>query len=106
MSIGFDKTWGQDILYPQGGLHAASAAYNLGKYRRPFTRGLARFAKLFDVADWSFSALERRQYLSARRPLVIVNSEMVRGHFQDYYGIPPAELRSSQRDRRGPVRGA
>src|SRR5258707_11012545 len=26
VSIGFDKTWSQDILYPQGGLHVASAA--------------------------------------------------------------------------------
>src|SRR5437879_262307 len=24
VTVGFDKTWGQDILYPQGGLHAAS----------------------------------------------------------------------------------
>src|SRR6516162_631417 len=31
VSIGFDKTWGQDLLYPQGGLHAASAEYNLRK---------------------------------------------------------------------------
>src|SRR6516162_2674085 len=26
VTLGFDKTWGQDVLYPQGGLHAASAA--------------------------------------------------------------------------------
>ena len=32
VSIGFDKTWGQDVLYPQGGLHAASAAHNLLKF--------------------------------------------------------------------------
>src|SRR5205823_5942208 len=32
VSIGFDKTWGQDVLYPQGGLHAASAAHNLLKH--------------------------------------------------------------------------
>src|SRR5215471_18640981 len=25
VSVGFIKTWGQDILMPQGGLHAASA---------------------------------------------------------------------------------
>ena len=29
VSIGFDKTWGQDVLYPQGGLHAASAVVGL-----------------------------------------------------------------------------
>src|SRR5262249_17040786 len=29
VTMGFDKTWGQDILYPQGGLHVASSAHNL-----------------------------------------------------------------------------
>src|SRR5260370_507676 len=37
--------------------------------------------------------LERRQYLGQSRPLIVVNSEMVRRHFQQYYGIDPAELR-------------
>src|SRR5208282_119947 len=27
VTMGFDKTWGQDVLYPQGGLHAASAEH-------------------------------------------------------------------------------
>src|SRR5262249_10601727 len=35
VSIGFDKAWGLDVLYPQGGLHAASAAHNLLKYPHP-----------------------------------------------------------------------
>jgi UDP-glucose:(heptosyl)LPS alpha-1,3-glucosyltransferase len=56
-------------------------------------RGLARLAKWFDLAHWSFTALERRQYLGRQRPLIIVNSEMVREHFQHYYGIQPADLR-------------
>jgi UDP-glucose:(heptosyl)LPS alpha-1,3-glucosyltransferase len=93
VSIGFDKTWGQDILYPQGGLHRASAAHNILKYRRRISRSLARLAKCVDVAHWSFAALERRQYLSPQRPLIIVNSEMVRSHFQHYYGIDPVKLR-------------
>src|SRR5712692_7255699 len=49
VSIGFDKTWGQDLLYPQGGLHAASAAYNLRKYPGRLERGLARLAKALDL---------------------------------------------------------
>jgi len=92
VSIGFDKTWGQDVLYPQGGLHAASAEHNLRKYAHPWTRSLARLIKTFDLAHWSFSRLERRQYLGAHRPLVIVNSVMVRNHFQHYYGISPGDL--------------
>jgi UDP-glucose:(heptosyl)LPS alpha-1,3-glucosyltransferase len=93
VSVGFDKTWGQDILYPQGGLHLASARHNLHKYPGRALRGLARLAKCFDLAHWSFAALERRQYLGRKRPLVIVNSEMVRRHFQEYYSINPMELR-------------
>jgi UDP-glucose:(heptosyl)LPS alpha-1,3-glucosyltransferase len=93
VSIGFDKTWGQDLLYPQGGLHAASAAYNLRKYSNRLERGLARFAKALDLAHWSFTLLERKQYLGSHRPLVVVNSDMVRHHFQQYYGISATDLR-------------
>src|SRR5947209_284395 len=55
VSVGFDKTWGQDVLYPQGGLHAASTEHNLRKHRGPVVRGLARAAKWFDVAHWSYA---------------------------------------------------
>lgn len=93
VSVGFDKTWGQDILYPQGGLHAASAEHNLRKAAHPLARTVARGVKAVDLAHWSFSALERRQYLVGRRPLIVVNSEMVRRHFFQHYGIPPDALR-------------
>src|SRR5260370_42357280 len=49
VSLGFDKTWGQDVLYPQGGLHAASAEHNLRKYRGRVLRGLARLSKAADL---------------------------------------------------------
>src|SRR5262249_36383453 len=88
VTVGFDKTWGQDLLYPQGGLHAASADHNLRKPASPCARFLARTAKRIDPAARSFARLERRQYLSADRPIIVVNSEMVRGHFEHYYGIP------------------
>ena len=93
VSVGFDKTWGQDVLYPQGGLHVASVKHNLHKYSGRALRGLARLAKCCDLAHWSFAALERRQYLGRKRPLIIVNSEMVRNHFQRIYGRDSAELR-------------
>jgi UDP-glucose:(heptosyl)LPS alpha-1,3-glucosyltransferase len=93
VSIGFDKTWGQDILYPQGGLHAASAAHNLLKFPGIFSRSLAAFGKWLDPAAWSFSRLERKQYLGPSRPVVIVNSTMVRRHFEQFYGVPQESLR-------------
>jgi UDP-glucose:(heptosyl)LPS alpha-1,3-glucosyltransferase len=93
VSIGFDKTWGQDVLYPQGGLHAASAAHNLLKFPGVFSRSLAALGKWLDPAAWSFARLERKQYLGPNRPLVVVNSLMVRRHFEEYYGIPPESVR-------------
>ena len=92
ISVGFDKTWEQDILYPQGGLHAASAAHNLLKYPGRGMRRLARLCKQFDPANWSYFALERRQYLGKRRPLVIVNSNMVRHHFARHYNMSPDDV--------------
>jgi UDP-glucose:(heptosyl)LPS alpha-1,3-glucosyltransferase len=92
VTIGFDKTWGQDVLYPQGGLHAASVDYNFRKHARPTARTLARVAKALDLAHWSFSRLERRQYLREPPPLVVVNSLMVRNHFRQYYGVPADAL--------------
>lgn len=92
VTVGFDKTWGQDVLYPQGGLHAASADYNLKKNRNPIARSFARLVKLFDLAHWSFLRLERKQYLGAYRPNIIVNSFMVRDHFQHYYAVSSQDL--------------
>jgi UDP-glucose:(heptosyl)LPS alpha-1,3-glucosyltransferase len=93
VSIGFDKTWGQDVLYPQGGLHAASAAHNLLKSPDAVSRTLAKVGKLFDPAAWSFAKLERKQYLGQNRPLIVVNSFMVQRHFEQHYGIPPEAVR-------------
>ena len=93
VTVGFDKTWGQDVLYPQGGLHAASAAHNRRKFAGGVSRFVASAAKWFDPAAWSFSRLERKQYLTDPKPVVVVNSGMVLGHFREFYGIGPDQLR-------------
>src|SRR5216684_939755 len=59
LTVGFHKLWGLDVLYPQGGLHSASAEQNILKHASRLTRGLARFTKALDLAHWSFSRLER-----------------------------------------------
>jgi UDP-glucose:(heptosyl)LPS alpha-1,3-glucosyltransferase len=93
VTVGFDKTWGQDVLYPQGGLHAASAAHNRRKFATPVARFVASAAKWFDLAAWSFAKLERKQYLGESKSTVVVNSRMVLGHFAQFYGIGPDRLR-------------
>ena len=93
VTIGFNKTFGQDILYPQGGLHAASAAHNLLKSPSKIGRWFGGLVKAVDPASRSFLALEKRQYLGAKRPLIVVNSRMVQRHFEEYYDIPPSDVR-------------
>ena len=93
VSIGFDKIWGLDIVYPQGGLYVASARHTLLKYHRPWMRRLVGLCKWFDPAHRSFMALERKQYLSGERPLVIAISEMVCRHFQEHYRLPAEDVR-------------
>jgi UDP-glucose:(heptosyl)LPS alpha-1,3-glucosyltransferase len=93
VTMGFDKTWGLDVLYPQGGLYVANADYNLLKYPEPLKRRLLRALKYIDPAHLSFSLLERRQYLGKKRSIIVAISEMVRDHFQHYYGIASTDLR-------------
>lgn len=93
VSLGFDKTWGQDVLIPLGGLHAASAYHNLLKYPHAWQRWLAAAGKCLDPAAWSFRRLERKQYLGPNRPLVVTNSRLVRRHFEQFYGIAPDTIR-------------
>jgi len=87
VSMGFDKTWGQDILYPQGGLHTASRVQNLIKNEPGFYRLSARLIRMVDVSSFSFTRLERRQYLTSSRPTVLAISRMVQGHFRQYLGL-------------------
>jgi UDP-glucose:(heptosyl)LPS alpha-1,3-glucosyltransferase len=92
VSMGFDKTWGQDILYPQGGLHVASAHHNVLKYRPGISRAIASLIRMIDPAKRSFARLERKQYLEDSRSTIVVNSQMVRRHFEQYYDVDPSRI--------------
>src|SRR5262245_44950366 len=92
VTMGFDKTWGQDMLYPQGGLHAASADHNLLKHWPGPARFLARMFKALDPAHRSFLQLDRTQSLGDKRPLILVNSHLVQRHFEEYYDIPASDV--------------
>jgi UDP-glucose:(heptosyl)LPS alpha-1,3-glucosyltransferase len=93
VTIGFDKTCGLDVLYPQGGLHRATIAHNHRIPHSRWKRGMARLRTWFDMGHWSFSRLEHKQYVRNKTGLVIANSRMVANHFQDYYGVSEARLR-------------
>jgi len=92
LTVGFQKLWGLDVLYPQGGLHSASTEQNILKHRGRLTRWLARLAKSLDLAHSSFERLERRQYLHGYPTQVLVNSQMVRHHFASYLKLSPDHI--------------
>jgi UDP-glucose:(heptosyl)LPS alpha-1,3-glucosyltransferase len=85
-SVGFVKTWGQDVLMPQGGLHVASAAHNRLKYASRWMQKVVRFAQAISVKNWSYRLLERKQFVE-HDSIIVVPSRMVRQHLHDYYGI-------------------
>jgi UDP-glucose:(heptosyl)LPS alpha-1,3-glucosyltransferase len=93
VTVGFDKIWGLDVLYPMGGLHTASAEHNLLKHANPMARGLARLLKMLDLAHWSYTRLERRQYLGDCATQIVVNSAMVRHHFAEHLRISPDRIK-------------
>ncbi len=93
VAVGFDKIFGVDVLYPQGGLYAKTAEHNLLKYPGRLSRALVRAVKAVDPAHHSFMMLERRQYGGPDRPLVVAISDMVRGHIRERFGLGPEQLR-------------
>jgi UDP-glucose:(heptosyl)LPS alpha-1,3-glucosyltransferase len=92
LSIGFNKTWGQDILMPLAGLHLATLEGNLRRHASSWQRHLARAIKAIDLASWSYAWLEKRQYLASPRPQVIVNSRVVADQFRRFYGLDPNSI--------------
>jgi len=81
VTIRLRQNLGQDVLYPQGGLHAASAMHNVGKHGHALMRAAARVVKQCDLAHWSFLRLEKKQYLGPDRPSLWSTVTWSRGTF-------------------------
>jgi UDP-glucose:(heptosyl)LPS alpha-1,3-glucosyltransferase len=92
VSVGFIKTWGQDIIMPQGGFHLASAEHNVRKQSNPILRGIVRCLHAIDPRHRSYRALERKQ-LREFPSLLVVPSNMVREHGRQYHGLPNERMR-------------
>jgi UDP-glucose:(heptosyl)LPS alpha-1,3-glucosyltransferase len=93
VSLGFIKTWGQDVLFPQGGLHLASVQHNLHKSPTWLGRALAMLGKWLSPTHWSYKWLERHQYLDHENTLIVVPSRFVQEHFLIHYRIGPDRVR-------------
>lgn len=93
VTVGFVKTWYQDVIILGGGLHVANAEHNLLKYPSRWAQMAARFWRMLDICYWSYLLLERKQFCRNQRPLIVAVSEMVKRHCQRYYHIPSRQIR-------------
>lgn len=92
VTVGFAPIAGLDVLYPLGGLYLAAAEQHRRAHAGRLARRLAAWARHFDPAHWSFTALERRAYLGPFRTQIVVSSQMVRHHFADRLKISPDRI--------------
>lgn len=91
--VGLIKTWHQDVLIPQGGVHVVSARENLRKHASFWMRSLAWCVQRCSLSYWSFRWLEQKQYRADRPLWVVVPSRMVLGHLQQSYPVDPSRVR-------------
>ena len=76
------------MIIPQGGVHAASLETTPGGSRRAGAAALYRLGKRANPKFWAYRAIERRQYDPDRQARVVAVSNMVRGHLQQFHGVP------------------
>ncbi len=93
-TIGLINTWHQDILIPQGGVHAASLEANSKRFASRIGRALYVASKAIQPKSWLlYRAIERRQYDRARGARIVAVSRMVRGHLERFHGVTPDRVR-------------
>lgn len=86
-TVGFINTWHQDVIIPQGGLHAGSLERNARRYAAGPARWCYASGKRLNPKDWVYRWIERRQYEPARGTRVVAVSHLVRGHLERYRGV-------------------
>lgn len=88
-SLGLINTWHHDVLIPQGGVHGASLDANARRFGNVVRRAIYRLGKQVNPKAWVYGAIEARQYApSTGARQVVAVSEMVRGHLEQYHGVP------------------
>jgi UDP-glucose:(heptosyl)LPS alpha-1,3-glucosyltransferase len=86
-TVGFINTWHQDVLIPQGGVHAASLEANARRFPEGWRRRLYVAGKQANPRRWIYRAIEARQYDPARGTRFVAVSDMVRGHLERFQGV-------------------
>ena len=92
-TVGFINTWHQDVLIPQGGLHAASLEANAKRFPPGLRRGLYRLGKRANPNRWGlYRAIERKQYQSGDSTRFVAVSEMVRADLERFQKVDPSRV--------------
>jgi UDP-glucose:(heptosyl)LPS alpha-1,3-glucosyltransferase len=86
-TVGFINTWHQDVLIPQGGVHAASLDANSKRFPQGWRRKVYVLGKQANPKRWIQRAIEARQYDPARGTRIVAVSGMVQGHLERYQGV-------------------
>ncbi len=86
-TVGFINTWHQDVLIPQGGVHAASLEANARRFPAGWRRRLYVAGKQANPKRWIYRAIEAKQYDPARGTRFVAVSAMVRGHLERHQGV-------------------
>jgi UDP-glucose:(heptosyl)LPS alpha-1,3-glucosyltransferase len=86
-TVGFINTWHQDILIPQGGVHAASLESNSRRFPAGWRRNLYVLGKQSNPRRWLYRAIEAKQYDPARGTRFVAVSGMVQGHLERFQGV-------------------
>lgn len=87
-SVGFINTWGHDVLIPQGGVQQGSLRANAARFASPIRSRAYLLAKQANPKHWLYRAIERKQFAPARQARYIAVSRMVRGHIEEFHGVP------------------
>ncbi len=91
-TIGLINTWSQDVLIPQGGVHPASLEYNARRFRPGWKRALYLAGKRLNPRYQAYRSIERMQYDPARAGRYVAVSQMVKGHLEHFYQVPPDRI--------------
>ena len=93
-TVGFINTWGDDVMIPQGGVHAASLQANARRFREGWARRLYTYSKQINPKQLLlYRAIERRQYDPARGTKIVAVSKMVETHLTHYLKVTPDRVR-------------
>jgi UDP-glucose:(heptosyl)LPS alpha-1,3-glucosyltransferase len=92
LSVGFDKVVGVDVLYPQGGVYAATADHGRNRFPHPWQRAVVGWLRALSPAHWSMCLHERRQFRANPAPFVLAISDFTRGHLMRYHGLPANQV--------------